>query len=272
MVESISGKIILITGSTDGLGKLLAQHLANQGGIIVLHGRNQKKGEALVNELSGKTKTDKIKYYNGDYSSLQEVKELSEKIRMDYDHIDILINNVGIGRGSAGNHQREVSQEGIELRFAVNYVAHVLLTEKLLSIIKPGGRIINVASVGQEPINFANLMLERNYDGYFAYKQSKTALIMYTFDLAEELKKRDIKVNAVHPASLMNTNMVLNDWGYSLTTVEQGAEAVENLLFSEITGAYFDGKHLSKAIAQTYDLKARRWLKDRTMELLEKFL
>lgn len=272
MKELLSDKVILITGATDGLGKLLTQHLAMQDAALLVHGRNPEKGKLLTDELTWKTHHNKIIYYNGDYASLQEVKALSDKIRAEQNRIDILINNVGIGSGSAANNKREISIDGIEMRFAVNYLSHVLLTERLLPLLKPGAQIINVASVGQEPIDFDNLMLEKNYDGFFAYKRSKTALIMYTFDLADRLKDHDVKVNAIHPASLMNTKMVLEGWGYSLTTVDQGAEAVESLLFSDTTGAYYDGKKVSKAIAQTYDIKARTILRDISSKILENYL
>lgn len=273
MNESLKGKTVLITGSTDGLGKLIAQHLAMQDAVVLLHGRDKEKGEAVLNELKKVSQNEHIRYYNGDFSSFQEVKALSENILKENDHLDILINNVGIGKGLPNNNKRELSKDGIELRFEVNYLSHVLLTENLLPILKPETSvIINVASVGQETLNFENLMLEKNYDGFFAYRQSKAALIMFTYDLAGRLIYKDIKVNAVHPASLMNTKMVLDEWGYSLATVEQGAEAVENLISTSSTGAYFDGKFLSRSIAQTYDLDARARLREITRSYLKDFL
>ena len=166
-----------------------------------------------------------------------------------------------------------MSRDGIELRLAVNYLSHVLLTENILPLL-PGntGSVINIASIGQEPIDFSNLMLEKGYEGFWAYKRSKTALIMYTFELANRLKNKGIKVNALHPASLMNTKMVTEEWDYTLTTVEEGAEAVENLLYTSKTGEYFDGKRLSKAIPQTYNAKTRKKLMEITMDLLKGFL
>ncbi len=273
MAEKLSGKTVLITGSTDGLGKMIARHLARQNAIVLLHGRNKKKGEEVLAEIVSESGNNRVSYYNGDFSSFEEVTSLSEMILRENKHIDILINNVGIGRGLPSENRQEFSTDGIELRLAVNYLSHVLLTEKLLPALKANSSlIINVASIGQEPIDFKNLMLDSGYDGFIAYKRSKTALIMYTFDLAQRLKEKGINVNAVHPASLMNTNMVLNDWGYSYTTVEQGAEAVESLLFSDKTGSYYDGRSLSKAIAQTYNPEARELLKSVTWKLLEKYI
>lgn len=272
MKESLEGKTILITGATDGLGKLVATHLAEQKATVLLHGRNKEKGESLKDDLVQSTENENIKYYNGDFSSLQEVEKLSEQILKDQKSLDVLINNVGVGSGKvADNNQRRVSKDGVELRFQVNYLSHVLLTEKLLPLLSDGSVVINVASVGQEPLDFDNLMLEKGYDGFWAYKQSKTALVMYTFDLAERLREKNIKVNVLHPASLMNTKMVFEDWGYTLSTVEQGAEATENLLFPESTGEYYDMKRKAKAIAQTYDPKVRAALRKWTEEKLSPF-
>lgn len=269
MKESILGKKILITGATDGLGKLVAKHLVEKGAVVLLHGRNAEKGKALVNELS---KVGEVTYYNADYASLAEVQKMSEVILKEHSQIDILINNVGVGKGKYP-FEREISRDGIELRLAVNYLSHVLLTEKLLSLLpENSGNIINVASIGQEPIDFSNLMLEKGYEGFWAYKRSKTALIMYTVELANRLKSRGIKVNAIHPASLMNTKMVTEEWDYTLTTVDEGAEAVESLLVTESTGEYFDGKQPAKAISQVYDVDARKRLMEITMDLLKAFL
>ena len=274
MKDSIAGKTVLITGSTDGLGKLVAKHLLEHNVRVLLHGRNESKGKKVLDELKEQTQNNKIQYYNADLSSLQEVVELSETILREQTSLDVLINNAGIGRGTS--NKRELSKDGIELRFAVNYLSHVLLTEKLLPIITPQtGRIINVSSIGQEPLDFNNLMLEKNYDGYdgyYAYKQSKAAQIMYTIDLAERLKNKGIKVNALHPASLMNTKMVVDEWGYSMSTVEQGAEAVEYLLECDTTGAYYNEKKLSRAIRQVYDAAARQQLHKTTWELLQDYL
>ncbi|MFA5327035.1 MAG: SDR family NAD(P)-dependent oxidoreductase [Prolixibacteraceae bacterium] len=273
MKNSVSGKTILVTGSTDGLGKLVARHLAEQNATVLLHGRDAEKGKQVLQELISQTGNQNIRYYNGDFASFSEVGRLSKEIIQNHTQIDVLINNVGIGSGKVSdNNQRRISKDGIELRFQVNYLSHVLLTEKLLSILSPNAVIINVASIGQEPIDFDNLMLEQNYDGFFAYKQSKTALIMYTFDLAERLKNSGIRVNVLHPASLMNTKMVFEDWNYTLTTVEQGAEATENLLFPDSTGEYYDMKRKAKAISQTYISKARAALWIKTQELLSEFL
>jgi len=266
----LAGKRILITGSTDGLGKLVALHLAQRGAAVILHGRNEAKGRTVLETMEKETGNDDLEYYNADLASLKEVRWLGENILRTHKIIDVLINNAGIGKGKDG--QRELSKDGFELRFAVNYLAPVLLTETLLPAIHTeNSRVINVASVGQAPLDFSDLMLEQRYDGFVAYRQSKAALIMYTFDLAEKLKHRGVKVNAVHPASLMNTKMVLEDWGKAQSTVEEGANSVEKLLQTDVTGEYFDQTEKGEAIPQTYDKQVREKLKETTERLLEKF-
>ena len=119
-------------------------------------------------------------------------------------------------------------------------------------------------------------MLEHDYDGFRAYRQSKLAMIMFTFDLAQELKDTGVTVNALHPASLMNTKMVFEYFGRTMTTVEEGAEALEYLALSpelnNVTGTYFDGKQQSKAISQAYDPEARKKLKKLSEELVKKIV
>lgn len=269
---NVNGKTIFISGSTDGLGRLIAEHMVMQNATVLVHGRDEKKGLSVRNELSRLRPRVNINYYNADFSSLQQVSDLGEQLTAEQKNIDILINNAAIGSGKMQGNNRELSTEGIELRLAVNYIAQVLLTEKLLTLLKPGSVIINVASVAQARIDFHDMQLAKAYDGYHAYARSKTALVMYTFDLADRLKEKQILVNAVHPASLMNTKMVLKDWGYTLSTVEQGSEAVENLISPTGTGMYFDGKKQGKVISQAYDTAARQQLQKYTWNVIGKFL
>jgi NAD(P)-dependent dehydrogenase (short-subunit alcohol dehydrogenase family) len=159
-----------------------------------------------------------------------------------------------------------VSEDGVELTFAVNYFSHFLLTRLLLPLLRDSApaRIVNVASAGQSPIDFSNPMLERGYDAMRAYSQSKLAQIMFTFDLAERQRDAGVTVNALHPASLMDTKMVQDTFGYTMSTVEEGAEAVVRLAVSPevegITGRYFDGTREARANRQAYDPQARERL------------
>lgn len=266
MKNTLMDKVILITGATDGLGKLLATRLAEKGAHLLLHGRSKEKGQSVLNELKSVTRNQHLYYYNADFSSLEEVNGMSGKIVSEHSHIDILINNAGMG-----TFRRENSHDGIEMTMAVNYFAQVLLTEKLLPVMTAGsGKIINVASASQEQLNFSDFMMERHFEGYSAYCKSKTALIMYTIDLAERLDTKGIVVNALHPASLMNTKMVPEH--YVTSSVEDGAAAVQALLKVETTGKYYNGKRLAKAIHQIYDAESRKKLRELTKRALKLYL
>jgi NAD(P)-dependent dehydrogenase (short-subunit alcohol dehydrogenase family) len=272
--QAVKNQVILVTGATDGLGKQVARDLAAQGATVLLHGRSREKGEATLQEIRDATGNQKLMYYNADLSSLDAVRGLAEEIKADRDRLDVLINNAGIGSGArpAG---RETSVDGYELRFAVNYLAPFLLTYRLLPLLRRStpARIVNVASVGQQPIDFDDVMLKDGYDGLRAYRQSKLAQVMFTFDLAEELSESGITVNSLHPASLMNTKMVLETdyFGGPMSTVEEGAHAVEYLATSPeldaVTGEYFNGEHRARANAQAYDKEARHRLRMLSQEL-----
>ncbi|MGC8654496.1 MAG: SDR family oxidoreductase [Candidatus Kryptoniota bacterium] len=273
MKSDLNGKTVLITGSTDGLGKIVALRLARRGASVLLHGRNQIKGERVMEEVKSSADTDRVEYYNADFSSLREVKEMADRIIANHSALHLLINNAAVGGGPRGNKRRELSKDGYELRFAVNYLSHFVLTYRLLPIIRRASpsRIINVASIGQHPIDFDDIMLERNFDSYRAYAQSKLAQIMFTIDLAEELKGSGIVVNSIHPATLMNTNMVYEFFGSTMSSVEDGADALEYVATSDetanVTGAYFNRKKKSTAIDQAYDPDARAKLREISFKL-----
>lgn len=222
------------------------------------------------------TGNQNLEYYNADFSSLASVSKLAEEIKASHEQLDILINNAAIGGGPKTATDRELSQDGFELRFAVNYLAQVLITRNLLSTIShQGSRIVNVASIGQADLDFNDVMMETKYEHQLAYSRSKAALIMFTFDLSHELEEKGVNVNALHPATLMNTNMVFDHFGRTMTTVEEGCAALEFLASSEkldgITGEYYDGTEISKALPQAYDPIARQKLNKMTDELLKPF-
>jgi NAD(P)-dependent dehydrogenase (short-subunit alcohol dehydrogenase family) len=262
---------IFITGATDGLGKLLAERLAAGDHRVILHGRNPEKGQAVLEEISRKTGNTSLDYVNGDLSTLAGVRELASALLLKYPHPDVLINNAGLGSGA--ENKRQLSPDGFEMRFAINYLAPFLLTHLLLPAFHHDQetQILNVASRSQHPLDFSNLMLEQDYDGRRAYSQSKLALIMFTYTLAGQSKDSRLRVNAVHPEGLMNTPMVLNKYGYSESTVEDGAENVLHVLTSDetqaLTGTYFFKKEVSKAHEQAYDILVRDQLYRLSREL-----
>ncbi|SRR5581483_758260 len=260
-------KTIVITGATDGLGKGIAAELALSGGRLILHGRNEEKGQALVEELAPRA-TGELIWRRADFASLDEVRDLADEL-LDEERIDVLVNNAGIG--TAG--PREESADGYELTFQVNYLAPFLLTRQLLPLIERSApaRIVNVSSAGQAPIDFDDLMLERSYDGAQAYTQSKLALVMFTFDLAEELEGSGVTANCLHPGTYMPTNMVHQAGIDPVTPLEEGVAATVRLIASPevegINGHYFDGVRESAPHPQAEDPEVRRRLRELSAEL-----
>ena len=196
-----------------------------------------------------------------DLASLDEVRRLARELRDRAERLDVLVNNAGIIEP-----RRRLSGDGHELTFAVNYLAGFLLTLELLPLLRASApaRVVNVSSIGQSAIDFSDVMLERGYSGMRAYSQSKLAQIMFTIELAERLAPGEVTVNALHPATLMDTRMVRESFGRSVSTVREGADAtlrlVEDPALAEVSGRYFDGVRESRADAQAYDPGARRRL------------
>jgi len=270
------GRTILITGSTDGLGKEVARRLAVQGWHVLLHGRNPDKGNAVLTELIEGTGNSNLAYFNADLASLAEVKQLSESVVSFTKHLDVLVNNAGIGPRTPDS-TRTLSRDGVELFFAVNYLAGYLLTRELLPLLKVSApsRIINVSSLAQAPVRFGDVMLEENYDDGFAYRQSKLAQILHTNDLTDLLTGTGVTANSLHPATLMSTKMVSDSTVLpdSMTTVEDGADALERLITSEAlksqSGLYFDSLDEARADDQAYDANARSELRQLSEELVQ---
>jgi NAD(P)-dependent dehydrogenase (short-subunit alcohol dehydrogenase family) len=259
---------ILVTGATDGLGRRVALKLAAKGATVLLHGRNEERLDAALEEIGSETGSERLRTYLADLSSLAAVRGLAEQVLSDEECLDALINNAGVIV-----QRRSESGDGYELTFAVNYLAHFLLTNLLLPLLRASApaRIVNVASAGQSPIDFGDVMLERGYGGMDAYTRSKLAQILFTFELAERLSSTGVTANALHPASLMETKMVLETFGYTMSTVEEGAEATVRLAVSPelegVTGRYFDGQREARANRQAYDEEARKRLWDLSEEL-----
>jgi NAD(P)-dependent dehydrogenase (short-subunit alcohol dehydrogenase family) len=265
------GQTIVITGATDGLGKGLATELAPGGGRLILHGRNEEKGQALLEELRPRATGD-LEWRRADLASLDEVRDLADTLG-DEERIDALVNNAGIGTAGPGDGERLESADGYELRFAVNYLAPFLLTRRLLPLIRSSApaRIVNVSSAGQAPIDFDDVMLERAYSGIQAYCQSKLALVMLTFDLAEELEGSAVTANCLHPGTYLPTNMVRAAGVDPVTPLEDGVEATVRLIASPeldgVNGHYFNGTSESAPHPQAEDPEARRRLRELSADL-----
>jgi NAD(P)-dependent dehydrogenase (short-subunit alcohol dehydrogenase family) len=254
----------LITGSTDGVGRRVAARLGAAGMRVFVHGRDIARGREVVDQIRSAGGT--ASFLEADLSSLSEVRRLADTVAGETERLELLINNAGIGTGGP-SAVRETSKDGHELRLAVNYLAGYLLTALLLPLIKASApaRIVNVSSLGQQAIDFTDLMITRSYSGGRAYCQSKLAQVMFTIDLAAKLEGSGVTVNALHPATYMDTTMVHEAGISPLNSVDTGAEAILNLALSPAlegrSGLFFNGLREARADSQAYDAKARAQLR-----------
>jgi len=232
-------KHILITGSTDGIGKLAAIKLAKDGHKIYLHGRNEEKLQKVIVETKELSKNDSINGFVADFSDLEAVKQMAQEFKNKVPQLDVLINNAGVFKSAASQNNDE-----IDIRFVVNYLAPYLLTNALIPLIQNtnGARIINLSSAAQAPVNLSVFEGSVTMSQQDAYAQSKLALTMWSFYLAKQLQ--NISVIAVNPGSLLNTNMVKEAFGKFWSPADKGANIIYDLAvlaeYNNITGKYFD--------------------------------
>jgi NAD(P)-dependent dehydrogenase (short-subunit alcohol dehydrogenase family) len=261
-------RTILITGATSGLGRALATELAPRTGRLLVHGRSEEKGRALVEELSALDGAGEVEFLRADLASLDEVRGLAGRVKEE-PRLDVLVNNAGVG--TAGG--REESADGHELTFAVNYLAPFVLTRALLPLLESSApaRIVNVASLGQAPLDFDDLMLERSHSGPQAYAQSKLALIMLTIDLANELEGSGVTANSLHPGTYMPTQMVRDAGVEPIDSLETGVESTMHLIegpdLDGLSGRFFDRLRESAPLDQALDPSARKTLREASESL-----
>ncbi|MEU1183328.1 SDR family NAD(P)-dependent oxidoreductase [Streptomyces sp. NPDC005820] len=258
---------ILITGATSGLGRYVAFELVRSGHLVLAHGRDPDRTRDLVEELRAEGAAEG---FVADLASLTRVRELGARVAEAHPELGVLINNAGVGAGSPGSG-REVSADGHELRLAVNYLAPVALTRALLPVLRanPPARVVNVGSLGQEPVDPDDPEFTRGYDGFPAYCRSKFALAAHTFALAGELADTGVAVNVLHPATFMDTTMVREGGVTPWTTVADGAPGVLALATEDRgTGHFYDGTRRARAHEETYDPKTRARLAQITEDLL----
>ena len=267
----MDGKTVLITGSTDGVGRYVATQLATAGATVLIHGRDRARAKTLSDEIKRAGGGEPV-FYQADLSSLADTRKLADAVLADHRRLDVFISNAGIGSQNDGP-ARQTSADGHELRFAVNYLSGFLLAHRLLPLLKASApsRIVNVASLGQHPIDFDDVMITKGYNGSRAYAQSKLSQIMFTIDLAEALKGSGVTVNSLHPATYMNTTMVRAGGITPMSTVEQGGEAILHLVTGDDvvnkSGLFFNGMNEAKANRQAYDAEARKRLRALSLEL-----
>jgi NAD(P)-dependent dehydrogenase (short-subunit alcohol dehydrogenase family) len=265
-------RTIFITGATDGLGRALAERLAADGATLILHGRNQAKLDQVASEIGGSHGT-RPRTVRADLADLAEVRQAAADVRQTTDRLDVFVSNAGIGGGEPDGSDRRTSADGYELRFAVNYLAGFVLTMELLPLLRASApaRIVLVASIGQHPLDFGDLMITRGYSGTRAYGQSKLAQIMSGFELAERLDPGEVTVNSLHPATYMPTKMVLRNLGHSVDSLEEGVNSTYRLVsdpaMAGVTGRFYDRTREARADPQAYDPQARAELWNRSLEL-----
>ncbi|RST03243.1 SDR family NAD(P)-dependent oxidoreductase [Streptomyces sp. WAC05374] len=263
----------LITGATQGMGRALALDLAARGGTVLLHGRDRTRLEAVAAEARAAGPATTVRTYLADLSDLDQVHAMADRVRAAEPYLDGLINNAVAGGGEEPL-KRELSRQGHELRFAVNHLAPYALTRDLLPLLTASApaRVVNVASIGQEAVDFDDVMLERDYEGLRAYCRSKLAMIMATFELAAELRGTGVTVNTLHPAHLMDTDGVRAYGLTPLTTTDEGVRPTVRLLLdpdlATTTGRYFDQFTDVRAHDQAYDPEARARLMELTHRLV----
>lgn len=232
-------KNILITGGTDGIGKLAAIKLAKKGHAIHLHGRNEQKLTKTIEEVKSLSGNEEIKGFTADFSDLASVKRMSEQLINELPKLNVLINNAGIFKSPISKNK-----DGLDIRFVVNYFAPYLLTNGLLPLLQKeaGSRVINLSSAAQSPISYPAFSGDAAANDREAYAQSKLAITMWSFYFASQYK--DINTIAVNPGSLLNTKMVQEAFGQHWSPANKGADILCDLAVSDShnddSGKYFD--------------------------------
>ena len=236
----MTNKTILITGSTDGIGLATASMLIAMGHQVLLHGRNPTKLNDAAQTLAEANSKNEMGTYVADLSNMEEVEQLAKSVTAKHGQLDVLINNAGILRTPD-----TITRDGLDVRFAVNTIAPYLLTQQLLPLMRPGGRIINLSSAAQSPVDTEALAGRvRIADDFAAYAQSKLAITMWSRHLALELKSAGPAVIAVNPGSLLGSKMVTEGFGVAGGDIGIGADILTRAAlsdeFSAASGKYFD--------------------------------
>jgi retinol dehydrogenase 14 len=278
----VTGKTVLITGATNGIGKAAALDIAKQGATVVIVGRDKTKTEAVANELRSNSGNKNVEFLLADLSSQDSIHKLANDFKTKHSRLDVLINNAG-----GFFDTRKTTVDGLEYTFAFNHLGYFLLTYLLLDVLKAStpARIINVSSSAQAlaRLNLDDLQSEKSYGGLAAYNVSKLANVMFTYELAKRLQGTGVTVNALHPGVVW-TGFAKGAGGLPgfifgvakrLTgiTPEQGADTVIYLATSpevkDVTGTYFHKRKAQKTNPISYDASANRRLWDESARLVK---
>ncbi|WP_298258270.1 SDR family NAD(P)-dependent oxidoreductase [uncultured Litoreibacter sp.] len=226
-------KVILITGATDGIGLVTAKALTAEGHTLLLHGRSAAKLEAAAKEVGGTCET-----YSADLTRMSEVVSMADNIRSSHTRLDAVINNAGVLKLNDPK-----TPDGYDARFMVNTFAPYALTRALLPIIPKEGRVVNLSSAAQAPVDLEALQGRKSLDDMSAYAQSKLAITIWSAEMAKELPDGPVIV-AVNPGSLLASKMVKEGFGVAGNDLSIGAdilrEAALGASFANASGQYFD--------------------------------
>ncbi|WP_372744803.1 SDR family NAD(P)-dependent oxidoreductase [Lutibacter sp.] len=263
-------KTIVITGSTDGVGKLAAIQLAKSNHQIILHGRNSEKLKNTISEIKEKTSNNKISGFVSDLSDFNSIEKMIAELSNEFSSIDVLINNAGVFKSSVRQNN-----DNLDMRFAVNYFAPYLLTTRLLPLLKNSNssRILNLSSAAQASVSIEALKGNEQISSNEAYAQSKLALTMWSFAFAKA--NPSITTIAVNPGSLLNTNMVKEAYGHYWSSADKGADILYELAVSEKhqenNGTYFDNdkRTFSNAHNDAYNQEKINQLISETNKILK---
>ncbi len=265
-------KSILITGSTDGIGKLAALKMAKDGHQLYLHGRNADKLNAVVAELKKETGHQEIEGFVVDFSDLNAVQHMAVEINEKVATLDVLINNAGVFKSA-----QPLAANGIDIRMVVNYFAPYLLTHRIIDKLKESkeARIINLSSAAQSSVSMQLLDGQIEVSDQEAYAQSKLALLLWSFYLA--VQEPNIATVALNPGSLLNTNMVREAYGKFWSSADKGADIIYDLALitsaEEMKGQYFDNDRgeFGEAHPDAYDETLIKDVIEKTQRILEGF-
>jgi NAD(P)-dependent dehydrogenase (short-subunit alcohol dehydrogenase family) len=262
----MKGRTVLVTGSTDGIGRATAMELAGRGAKVLLHGRDSEKGRAVLEEIRRRTGNDNLGFFKADFSSQRQVRRLAAEVKESQDRLHLLINNAG-----TFSSQRRLTEDGLEITFAVNHLAPFVLTHELLDLLEKSApsRIVTVASVAHwnAKVDWNNLQGERRYDGFQAYALSKLGNILFTYALARRLQEQGMRVtaNCLHPG-VIRTKLLRAGFGdYPGATPEEGAKTSVYLASSpdveNVSGLFFENRRPTRSSPQSYDreLQERFW-------------
>jgi NAD(P)-dependent dehydrogenase (short-subunit alcohol dehydrogenase family) len=267
-----SQKTVLITGSTDGIGKESAIKLVNSGYYVIIHGRNQQKVLDTIESITLLTNKSDLSYIIGDLNSFSQIKEMTTQLYEEFDHLDVLVNNAGVYRSS-----RIINDEGLEQTFAVNYIAPFLITYYLLDLLKKAdnARIVNVVSqVHSNQLDLSDLQSSQGYTPVKAYALSKTCLIMFTYRLAERFRSDKMTFNCLHPG-IINTKLLEAAMGHLGAPVEQAADyiyyAVNSPDLNNVSGKYLNTTKIEDSKSITYNkiLQEQLWKKTEDITKIE---